>query len=125
MAIILLPSLLFTYEFAVDIYNEIIQFDSFSLRTFIRFSIYLFICVTLGFISFLAIKRWVNKSPGLIINKEGIIDNSGLMPSGIILWSEMEGISSDKIIFSDCISIKVKDTQKFILRQKNLFTRRC
>lgn len=64
-----------------------------------------------------------DKGPGLIISREGIIDNSGLVSVGRVSWDDVEGVSSNKVLFSECVSLRVKQPFKFIDRESSLFKR--
>ena len=64
-----------------------------------------------------------DKGPGLVLNKDGIIDRSGLVYAGRINWAEVEEISNNKVLIADCITVKVKNPQKYIKAQKSLFRR--
>ena len=75
--------------------------------------------------------RIINNKPGLIITKNGIIDNSGGVSIGQIYWSEIKDISiyeikipSRLIITKRLIKIKVKNPQKFINRQSNYINKK-
>ncbi len=68
-------------------------------------------------------KRMSDSGPGLVINQEGMIDNSGLVSAGAIEWSDVEEINSNKILFADCIIVKVSNPEKYIKNQKGLFRR--
>ena len=73
------------------------------------------------FISYYAFKRLLLKGPGLVINKLGVIDNSGFVSIGNVFWSDVVEVNSNKILFSDCIIIKVRNPARYINSHKNLF----
>lgn len=119
----MLPSLYFFYSSCKTIYQEVIAESGISLHLLFNSAFDIAFTVVFGVLAYFAIKRWFNKDLGLTLNREGIIDNSGIVPSGTILWSEVEEINTSKIMFSDCVNVKVHHPQKFILRERNLFNR--
>ncbi|MEI7670184.1 MAG: STM3941 family protein, partial [Pseudomonadota bacterium] len=123
MVFILLLSLFISYESLLSIYQNVIAESGISFHLLFDSAFDLAFLVVFGTVAGFAIKRWFDKGFGLVINREGIIDNSGIVPSGTILWSEVEEINTSKIIFSDCVQVKVRHPQKFILREGNLFNR--
>lgn len=71
-------------------------------------------CVVLfGFGSLLGIKKLFDQSPGLIINSEGILDNSSGVSAGIIPWADVVGIEEYQVKQQKFISIKVKNPEKY------------
>ncbi|MEP7265868.1 MAG: STM3941 family protein [Bacteroidota bacterium] len=123
LILILIVSLYMGYIFFTNIYYDIIKSNSFSFSSIFSFSIYLLLGAVSGFIAVYTIKRLAEKGPGLILNKLGIIDNSGLVSAGTIFWSDIEEINSNKVLFSDCIIVKVKNPSRYVKNQKNLFKR--
>ena len=63
-------------------------------------------------------KLW-DKSPGLIITKQGILDNSSGVSAGKIYWADIEDISVLKIHRQKLIMLKVKNPQVYIDKQTN------
>jgi serine phosphatase RsbU (regulator of sigma subunit) len=123
MILVLIPSLYLTYNFSVNIYNEISGSESFLILTIYRVIINLALAVVCGYLAAFVLRRMFQTGPGLVLNKEGIIDNSGLVSAGAVSWPEVEEINSNKIFFADCIIVKVKNPAKYIKRRKNLFMR--
>jgi serine phosphatase RsbU (regulator of sigma subunit) len=121
--LIFLVSVYITFRFWHNIYDEIVSDDSFSIGSAYSILINLILSAASGFLSIYAAKRWLDKGPGLEINKLGIIDNSGFVSAGNIFWSDVEEVNTNKILFSDCIIIKVKNPERYIRNQKNPFKR--
>lgn len=119
----LIVSMYLCYMFCENIYDEVTDVDGFSFGMLFSISFWLILASIFGFVTGYAIKRLAEKGPGLILNKLGIIDNSGLVSAGTIFWSDIEEVNSNKILFSDCIIIKVKNPRRYITNQKNLFKR--
>ena len=64
-----------------------------------------------GFIAFFVAKKISDKKPGLIINAEGIYDNSSGVSAGLILWSDMNGVSVKNVANQKFIMIELKNPQ--------------
>lgn len=59
------------------------------------------------------IKKLFDSSPGLILNQEGIIDNSSGVAVGKILWSDILSIEKTQIGRQKFVSVIVKDPEKY------------
>lgn len=68
------------------------------------------------------IKKLFDKSPGLIISTEGILDNFSSISQKIIPWTEIVEIGEYKVQRQKFISIKLKDPEKYI-DNRNVFKR--
>ena len=55
-----------------------------------------------------------DKKPGLIVNANGITDNSNFASVGLIEWSEIIGIRTQQIMSTKFILIDVLNPEKFI-----------
>lgn len=78
-----------------------------------------------GFISVFLFKKLRDKSPGLVISEEGIIDNSSGVGAGFIPWSDIIAIKETKVVNQKFINIVVKNPQVYIDRQKSGFKRKA
>ena len=67
-----------------------------------------------GLCGLIAVKKLFDNSPGLIINSEGILDNSSGVSAGIIPWGEIVGIGEYQVHKQKFISIQVKDPEKYV-----------
>ena len=67
-----------------------------------------------GLCGLIAVKKLFDNSPGLIINSEGILDNSSGVSAGIIPWGEIVGIGEHQVHKQKFISIQVKDPEKYV-----------
>ncbi|MBK9400509.1 MAG: SpoIIE family protein phosphatase [Bacteroidetes bacterium] len=123
VALVLIPSLLLTFNFLKNIYNEIVENGSFSFESLFIVIMNLFLTSVFAYLSLIALKKYTKKGPGLIINKLGILDNSGLVSAGMIFWQDIIEINSTKILFSECITVKVKNPDRYIKNQRTLFKR--
>ncbi len=77
-----------------------------------------------GYIGYYLLKMIGDKSPGLIISKEGITDNAGAVSSGFIPWGDVIAIKERIIGRQKLIDIVVKNPQFYKDRQKNSFKRK-
>jgi hypothetical protein len=68
------------------------------------------ICAVYGFI------KLFDKKPGLVIDQEGIVDNSSGVAAGRILWSEIIGFQENEIFGQRFLTIQVSDPAPFINR---------
>jgi serine phosphatase RsbU (regulator of sigma subunit) len=119
----LLVSLYFTYSFSKNIYSEISGMVSFSFSALVDVVVDLALITFFGYLFFYSIKRLSYKGPGLILNKLGIVDQSGLVSVGTVIWSDVEEISSGRFFFSDVVIVKVNNPSRYIQKQESLFKR--
>lgn len=68
-------------------------------------------------------KLW-DKSSGLIITDQGILNNSSGVLAGLIYWADIEDISVLKINGQKLIMLRVKNPQFYIEKQKSGFKRK-
>lgn len=69
--------------------------------------------VFFGLCGLVGIKKLFDKSPGLILSAEGILDNSSGVSAGIIPWSEVVSIGEYQVQKQKFISIQVADPNKY------------
>ncbi len=120
---IFLLSLYLTYEFCLNIYENLAKNEGSIVRMIYSCFLNIALAIISGLFATLSIKRLVDKKPGLLINQMGILDNSGLVSAGMVFWSDVVEVNTSKVIFSDCILIKVKNPKRYISNQKNVFKR--
>ena len=77
-----------------------------------------------GLCFFFIVKKLGDKSPGLVISDEGILDNSSGVSGGQIKWTEIEDISVIKIARQKLIMLQLKNPQDYIERQTSGFKRK-
>lgn len=73
---------------------------------------------------FFLVRKSLDKTPGLVISNEGIIDNSSMVAAGKIIWSDVKGIKESTVAGERFIRVEVKNPQKYIDRQKGGFQRK-
>lgn len=77
-----------------------------------------------GGIAILVIRKLFDSRPGLIINEQGINDNSSGLSAGQISWADIEDFSVLQIQRQRLILILVKNPQDYIDRQSNGWKRK-
>jgi len=69
--------------------------------------------VFFGLCGLFGIKKIFDKSPGLVVSSDGILDNSSGISAGIIPWSEVVSIGEYQVQKQKFISIQVTDPEKY------------
>lgn len=77
-----------------------------------------------GGIAILVIRKFFDQRPGLVIDEQGINDNSGGLSAGQILWADIEDFSVLQIQRQRLILILVKNPQDYLDRQSNGWKRK-
>lgn len=77
-----------------------------------------------GSCSILLFRKYMDTKPGLIINEQGLIDNSSAVSAGFIPWDDIESIQMLTLNRQDFIQIKVSNPQDYIDQQKSSFKRK-
>ncbi len=67
-----------------------------------------------GVVAVIALRQMFDASPGLVVDAEGIIDDSSGVPAGRVFWSEMTGLRVVRIRRTRLLAIDVIDPQRFI-----------
>jgi hypothetical protein len=78
-----------------------------------------------GTVGFFIFKKLRDRSPGLIISDQGIVDNSSGISAGFIPWTDILEINETKVINQTFINLIVKNPQDYIDRQKSVFRRKA
>jgi len=66
------------------------------------------------------IKRLFDKKIGLTIDSNGITDNSNASSIGLIEWTDITGIRTEKIMSTKFLLIDIVNPEKYIGKAKNL-----
>lgn len=77
-----------------------------------------------GVIITILIRKLLDKRPGLIINKQGITDNSSGLSDGLILWSEIEKIIVVTANQQKFIMFILNNPQDYLSKVKNRYKRK-
>jgi hypothetical protein len=70
------------------------------------------------------IRKLPDTKPGLIIDSIGLIDNSGALSVGQILWADIVNISVLEMHKQKLLMLEVKNPQEYIDRQNGLLKRK-
>jgi hypothetical protein len=98
--------------------------DLFFNNSYLKNSIGGFLILFFGFFLIYLTFKLVDKRPSLIINKEGIIDNSTAVAVGQILWDDIESFKGTKVWSEKFVTPILKDPQKYIDQQNNVLKRK-
>jgi len=63
-----------------------------------------------------ALRKLFDTAPGLVIDDEGIVDNSSGISAGRIPWSEIIGVHVKTVQRQRFLTIEVRDPQKYVQR---------
>jgi hypothetical protein len=74
--------------------------------------------IFIGFGAVLFVKKLSDRSPGLIINDQGITDNSGGTSVGFIPWTEIVKIVQTTIANQKFLILFVQEPEKYIQKEK-------
>ncbi len=72
-----------------------------------------------GLLLIFYVKKLTDKTPGLVIDDEGILDNSSAIAAGKIRWSDIKRINAEMVSGQQFIMVEVKNPQGYIQAQKN------
>lgn len=75
--------------------------------------------VFFGFMGLIGVRKLFDNQPGLIIDREGIHDNSSAISAGLVDWKDITGFRRLKIRSTKFIMVDVADPEKYIARAKN------
>ncbi|MFC5978977.1 STM3941 family protein [Flavobacterium salmonis] len=81
--------------------------------------------VFFGYTTFILLKKMPDNKPGLIINSEGIIDNSSGVSAGIVLWKDIIEISTANVMNQKFLMFIVKNPEEYINRQNGIVKRKA
>ena len=76
----------------------------------------IFLIVLFGYVSYQYWLHILKKHPVLIINHEGIIDNTPVLGVGPISWDEIEIITLEKIAYTYFLDIYLVDYKEYLSR---------
>ena len=72
-----------------------------------------------GLTGIIGIKKLFDKKAGLIINSDGIIDNSNGLSVGLIEWSDILEIRVKRVLTNKFLLIDIADPEKYIGKAKS------
>ncbi len=66
------------------------------------------------------ILKLFDRAPGLILNEEGIVDNSSYIAGGLIRWKDIHNIELYQLAGQKMIGIQLKDPDSYLRSQKGI-----
>jgi hypothetical protein len=81
--------------------------------------------VFFGLCVYVFIRKLADNKPGLVIDDTGLLDNSGGLSAGHILWTDVENISVFQVQKQKMLMLEVRNPQDYIGRQANLLKRKA
>lgn len=77
-----------------------------------------------GLILITMIRKVRDKNAGLIINNQGVIDNSSGVSAGLVTWADIQEIKVTKVMNQKFLMFIVKNPKEYIDRVKNPLKRK-
>ncbi|OJW77948.1 MAG: hypothetical protein BGO69_10900 [Bacteroidetes bacterium 46-16] len=74
-----------------------------------------------GLCSIFVAQKLLDTTPGLIIDQNGIINNTGAINVGLIEWKDITRIETMQVMSARFIVLYVSTPEKYINRAKNMF----
>jgi len=78
-----------------------------------------------GVCAFALVRKAFSNAPGLLIDKNGITDNSSGVSVGFIGWNDITKLSVSQVAQQNFIMVHVSDPDSYIQRQHNIFERKA
>ncbi|HRH65018.1 MAG TPA: STM3941 family protein [Bacteroidia bacterium] len=112
-----------TYNFCQNIAMHFREIKSISFALILRLLLNVAFATASLALCIHALRSMLNKGPGLIVSNLGLLDNSGMVSAGMVFWTDVIEINKSRIFFSECILVKVKNPDRYIRNEKNVFKR--
>lgn len=77
-----------------------------------------------GAYSVIIFLKFFDKKPGLVIDNDGISDNSSGVSAGLIAWRDINGLTVRQVYNQQYILVMVKNPEEYIGRYTSAFKRR-
>ncbi|MBX2921622.1 MAG: hypothetical protein KF746_05445 [Chitinophagaceae bacterium] len=77
-----------------------------------------------GLVAVTAFRKLSDKKAGLIINRQGIIDNSGGTFGGLVLWADIEEIKVSQVMSQKFLTFIVRNPQDYLDKVTNPLKRK-
>jgi hypothetical protein len=77
-----------------------------------------------GLVAATIFRKLSDKKAGLIISRQGIIDNSSGVSAGLILWTDIEEIKVSQVMSQKLLMFIVKNPQDYLNKVKNPLKRK-
>ncbi|WP_300601484.1 STM3941 family protein [Niabella sp.] len=73
----------------------------------------------------LFVQKLQDKKAGLIIDEEGITDNSSGIAAGRVLWKDIKNIRTERVTDQPFIMLEIKNPEAYLQQQKNPVKKRA
>ena len=73
----------------------------------------------------ISIRKFLDKQPGLTINRQGIIDNSSGISAGLIPWTDIQEIKTYQVLNQKFLMFKVSNPEDYLEKIKNPLKRKA
>ncbi len=77
-----------------------------------------------GLVAITVISKLLDKKPGLIISRQGIIDNSSGVSAGLVLWTDIEKIQVSQVMNQKFLMFIVRNPQEYLDKVTNPLKRK-
>lgn len=105
---------LLTHDAAVIRYGKSFRFF-FNSPPYV-YAVGLAAVVFFGLCGLAALRKLLDKKPGLVLNSSGVMDNASGMSAGLIPWSEVVGVDVFEVEKQKMLIIRVSDPRKYVER---------
>lgn len=78
-----------------------------------------------GYIGIGLVKKLRDDSPGLVVNAEGIIDNSSSVAAGLVVWKDVEAITTVNVMSQKFVMVIVKNPEEYINKQQGVIKKKA
>ncbi|UBM60047.1 hypothetical protein LAG90_05230 [Marinilongibacter aquaticus] len=77
-----------------------------------------------GTVSIFLVKKIFDKKPGLVVDEQGITDNTSATSVGPIEWRDIIRIEKKEVALTRFLLLHINNPEKYIQRINNIFSRR-
>jgi len=77
-----------------------------------------------GFVVIALVKKLRDNTPGIIINNEGIVDNSSAVSAGLVIWDDITGIQIAQVMNQRFIMLILKNPNDYINMHTNILKKK-
>lgn len=81
--------------------------------------------VFFGLVTVIVLRKLSDKKAGLIINRQGIIDNSSGVSIGLVLWADIEEIKISQVMDQKFLMLIVRNPQEYLDKATNPLKRKA
>lgn len=72
-----------------------------------------------GFVAVTIFRKFSDKKPGLVISRQGIIDNSSGVSAGLIHWTDIQEIKVSQVMNQKFLMFLVRNPQDYLNKETN------